>query len=291
MVANSDRTCPLTRRMLVAASALTLAFSLTAAAQTDSALSSSSNGQSYSSSAAYEAYFGNVAEAGGSSSVAPLASAAIASPKPQYGGSSNTPSYPNYESKWSHIAFIGGGGLSSPIGNATHGFETFGYNLTFGGGWSFTKNFGVLFEYQFNRLKVPGRTIALVGAQGGNINTHLFLFDPVYYYSLGPTTGIYATGGAGFSRKVTNFTDLVPSSFCYYICYPTYAPQTIASFSSTQMAADLGFGLYWKAFGEDSRAKLFAEARYVFVDSPKASKTQNGEGTEEIIPATFGIRF
>jgi hypothetical protein len=291
MVANCDRTCPLSRRLLVTLSAFAIGFSLTAAAQTSAASQISADAQSYSSSSAYLASLSTDDLLGGSSSTTPMASAAAsASPSPQYGGRSNS-RYPNYEGKWSHIAFVGGGGFTAPVGNATHGFETWGYNFDVGGGWNFTKKFGVLFEYQFNKNKIPGSTIALVGAQGGNINTHLFLFDPVYYFPVHKTTGGYVTGGVGFSRKVTNFTDIQTGEVCYYFCYYENVPVTVYNFTSTQLAADAGVGMYWKAFGPDSNVKLFAEARYIFVDSPSATKTSDGEGTEGIIPVTFGIRF
>ena len=287
MVANCDASFPRLRRLLIAVSALVVGFSLPAAAQTSTTPEDSSSGSSFSSSN-IQALLSPDAFLGGTPSASPKPYA-VASP--QYGGNRQRyPQYPGYESKGSHIAFIGGAGFTAPIGNDTHGYETWGYNFTAGGGWNFTKKVGLLFEYQFNKNKIPGSTIAQVGAQGGNINTHLFLFDGVYYMSH-RTNGAYITGGAGFSRKVTNFTDLQQSSICYFFCYYVTQPVTIYNFSSTQAAVDLGLGLYWKAFGQDSNGKLFVEARYVFVDSPKATKTSDGEGTEEIIPVTVGIRF
>lgn len=286
MVANCNASCPRLRRLLIAVSALVVGFSLSATAQT-STTPDSANDSNFSSSN-IQALLSPDAFLGGTPSALPK-SYGLASP--QYGGNRQKyPQYPGYESKTSHIAFIGGAGFTAPIGNAGHGYETWGYNFTVGGGWNFSKKFGALFEYQFNKNKIPGKTIAAVGAQGGNINTHLFLFDGVYYMSR-RTTGAYVTGGAGFSRKVTNFTDISQASVCYFFCYYVSQPVTVFNFSSTQAAADLGLGLYWKAFGQDSSGKLFVEARYVFVDSPKATKTTNGEGTEEIIPVTVGIRF
>jgi hypothetical protein len=37
--------------------------------------------------------------------------------------------------------------------------------------------------------------------------------------------------------------------------------------------------------------KLFAEARYLWVNSPRSSPTQIGSGTISMIPVTFGVRF
>lgn len=305
MVATGQSNSNITRRFLAVASAIALGFSLSAAAQTASSTESTASAQSdFSSSAlpaadssgsalpdssSYMAYLNPDGLLGGKSLSALHPAYALASP--QY-GNHRYPQYPSYQSKWSHIAFVAGGGFTAPIGNATHGYDTWGYNLTFGGGWNFTKKFGVLFEYQFNRNKIPGATISAVGAQGGNINSHLFLFNGIYYPWSKGKTGIYLLGGAGPSRKVTNFTDLVPQQFCYYyFCSYGYAPVTVANFSSTQLAADAGIGLYWKAFGQDSNGKLFMEARYVFVNSPRATSTTNGEGTEELIPVTFGVRW
>ena len=286
MVANCDRTCPLSRRMMAVATALAIGFSLSAAAQTAPASKISADAQSYSSSAAYQVDLNSSDALLGAAPAGPVANAS-----PQYGGHSNYPSYNSNSGTWSHIAFVGGVGATAPIGNDTNGYETWGYNFDVGGGWNFSKNFGVLFEYIFNKNKIPGATIAEVGAQGGNINSHLFLFDPVYYFALHNSLGAYVTGGAGFSRKVTNFTDLEETEECYYFCYYGAASETVANFSSTQGAFDIGLGGYWKAFGRDSNAKLFAEARYVWVDSPKPTPTTNGEGTEGLIPVTFGIRF
>lgn len=289
MVANCDRNGRLMRRILIAASALAIGFSLNAAAQTTSTSASSTGAQAYSSSADYQASLSTDGLFGSSLSALPK-STAYASP--QYGGGGQRyPQYPNYSGKWSHIAIVAGGGFSAPLGNDTHGYETWGYNLDFGGGWNFTKKFGVLFEYQFDRMKIPGTTLANAGVQGGNINSHLFLFDPIYYFYSAGKSGAYITGGGGFSRKVTNFTDLEEGEECYYFCYYVTEPETVASFSSTQGAFDAGLGFAWKAFGQDSRAKLFVESRYIWVDSPKPTKTAEGEGTEEIIPVTFGLRF
>lgn len=216
----------------------------------------------------------------------------------QYGQQNNR--YPYYQSKWSHLAFEVGGGLTSPIGraangtaNAPNGFETYGYNFTVGGGWNFNKRFGVLLEYQFNKNKIPGKTLAAAGFPGGNINTHSLIVEPVVYQPITPTIGVYGLAGTGFYRKVTNFTAPIPGTICsyYYFCYQGYTNQTVYNFSSVQAGFDVGGGLYWKAFGEDSNAKLYTEVRYKWVNSPKASSTQSGEGTEELIPLTIGVRW
>ncbi|MGB9147594.1 MAG: hypothetical protein WCC14_17340 [Acidobacteriaceae bacterium] len=308
MVAKCNRTCPLSRRMLIAASALAVGFSLSAAAQTANAPAPAAQAQSYSSSSSpYLAFLSSDALPTGSFSAAPTAS-----PSPQY-GNNRYPSYPNYTSSWSHIAIEAGAGFTAPIGNDTHPYEspgwnvneTWGYNINVGGGWNFTKHFGALLEYTFDKQKIPGATLSTIYAQanddgadltyplGGNVNTWSLTVDPIYYLPVTHKSGVYVTGGGGFYRKVANFTEPELEEECYYYyCGYGYGNATAAHSSSNQGGINAGLGIYWKAFGADSNAKFYAETRYVWVDSPVASNSDPfGGGTEGLVPVTFGIRF
>jgi len=234
-----------------------------------------------------------------------LAAAPKASASAQYGqyGRRTNNRYPYYRNRWSHLAFEIGAGPTAPIGNAARdGWETWGYNVTAGVGWNFSKYLGALVEYQFNRMKIPGSTLtalAIINATGtpigGNINTWSLTLDPIIYLPASHSMGAYITGGGGFYRKVTNFTEPVLSTQCdpyYFYCYQGYVPVTVAHSSSNQAGANLGLGLYWKVFGPESNAKLYTEARYVWVNSPLASVSDPyGSGTEGFIPVTIGLRF
>ncbi len=250
-------------------------------------LSAKAQTHSYSSSADYKTLWGDEDIDGAS-----LASSAAPSGSPQYGQSTGN-GYPTYESRWSRVAFEAGGGFTAPIGN-DQPFVTWGYNFTLGAGWNFSKKFGALLEYQFNRNKIPGATLAAVGAPGGNVNTWSLTIDPIYQYATLGNWGGYVTGGGGFYRKVTNYTSPQPveySDYFYGYCGYEYQNTTIGHFSSNQGGLNIGTGITWRIFGPDSRARLYAEARYVWVDSPHGSPTQQGTGTEELIPVTIGIRF
>lgn len=279
----------LLHRLAVAASVMAISvLPFTAHAEPGTTPGTTANrGQSYSSSTAWRSTLASFNYDG-----TPSGKASGEGRFGQYGQQNNK--YPYYQSKWSHLAFEVGGGLTSPIGRAaTKNYETYGYNFTIGGGWNFNKRFGVLLEYQFNKNKIPGKTLASAGFPGGNINTHSIIVEPVVYQPITPTIGVYGLAGTGFYRKVTNFTAPLQGTVCsyYYFCYSGYTNQTVDNFSSVQAGFDVGGGLYWKAFGEDSNAKLYAEVRYKWVNSPKASATQSGEGTEELIPMTIGVRW
>jgi hypothetical protein len=285
----------LMRRIAIAASVLAFAAaSYPALAQTDSTTADS--GHAYSSSSDWKAYLDSDG-ADGSPTPSPA-------PKPggQYGQSNNR--YPGYESRWSHLAIVAGAGFTAPLGNTTHGGvnypdsvgETYGYNIKAGAGWNFTKRFGALLEYNFNRDKIPGSTLTLLSNGsgldtpiGGNVNTWSLTINPIIYLPVTKKAGGYVTGGGGFYRKVTNFT--VPQLECsFFECFGV--PTTVAHSSSNQGGLNFGVGAYWKAFGEDSNAKLFTEVRYVWVDSPVASNSDPfGSGTSSLLPVTFGIRF
>lgn len=306
MVANCDRNCPLLRRVVIAASAFAIGFSLNAAAQTASTADSTSGTQSYSSSS----YLSTDALLGGSSFGDP---AEGASASPQYGGGRRSSSYPSYEGRMSHIAFEGGVGFSVPIGNDTHFSttslnngdlspdESWGYAVNIGAGWNFTKKFGTLLEYQFLRQGMGNDFLTALNAEsgtsgsgtsiGGNVNTWSLTVDPVYYLPFSHKSGAYVTGGGGFYRKVSNFTEPVEECDPYYGCYDVTG--TVAHFSSNQGGLNGGVGFYHKVFGEESNGKFFAEVRYVWVNSPvaSASNSYQGSGTEGLIPVTFGIRF
>ena len=315
MVANCDRTCPLPRRMLIAASALALGLSLTAAAQTSSSPDTSASAApsfsnfSSSSSSSLQAYLGSDGLLTSAGSASPNASASpTASPSPQYGGQ-HTQQYPGYESRWSHIAAEVGVGFTIPVGPTTSFSQTalnngdlspsegIGFNINAGGGWMFTKRIGVLIEYTFDKQGIPGDYLNALatanglgsGGLGGNINTWDLALEPIIYQPFSHKSGAYVTGGGGFYRKVTNFTEPVES--CYYYCISQ--AETVDHFSSNQGGANLGIGFYRKFLGEDSNAKFFAEVRYVWVNSPKAntSNFDQGSGTEELIPVSFGSRF
>jgi hypothetical protein len=200
--------------------------------------------------------------------------------------------YPRYgQPGFHHLAIEAGAGFVSPIGN-TKNTQTTGWNIKLGGGWNFSHRFGVLAEYEFNRTGIPNSVLAASGAPQGNVHIWGLTLDPVYYYKTTGAWGGYVTGGGGFYRKLTSFTEPVFLGIgCdfYGYCYPQYANVTLNHFSSNQGGVNIGTGLTHNI--GDGGAKIYAEARYLFVDSPKPTATAFGSGTVSMIPVTFGIRF
>jgi hypothetical protein len=199
----------------------------------------------------------------------------------------------------SRLAFVAGGGLNAPTEDSSP-YITWGGNFTVGAGQHLTKNLTLLAEYQFIDDKLPGRIIAETGATGGNAHIWSLTLAPVWDFNPKGHNSIYVTGGGGFYRKVTNFTDPQPALYCtYYYCGTVYQNVVVGHFSSNQGGWNIGAG-YAHRFGgtySDSKMQLFAEARYLDIMTPEVNSSPNGLGTTflgadtKIIPITFGVRF
>jgi Outer membrane protein beta-barrel domain len=194
----------------------------------------------------------------------------------------NKPRAANY-SRWT---FVTGAGFNAPIGNDIP-YITWGGNFTVGGGYRFSQRFSVLGEYQFIFDKLPGAFVAAGGGQNGNAHIQSITAAPVLDLFPNKLTSVYLVGGGGWYYKSTNFTVQV---CCDFYGYPVNV--TTNSFSSNQWGGSLGFGISHRLGGVygDGTMKLFAEARYLFINTPPISEP-NGLGTTGLIPVTLGVRF
>lgn len=193
-----------------------------------------------------------------------------------------------------------GGGFNAPTSDSTP-YVTWGGNFTVGAGYNFTPRFALLAEYQFIDAKLPANMISQAYTDGGNTHIWSFGLEPVV--SLFPKAhhDVYITGGGGFYRKMTNFTDPALALYCdYYYCGYGTTNAVVGHYSSNQGGVNIGAGYQYRIGGpySNSRMKLFAEARYLHIFSPAGTYYPTytdtpvtvGEGTT-MIPVTFGIRW
>ena len=195
-----------------------------------------------------------------------------------------------------NLVFEAGGGFNAPQSSSI----TYGGQFTLGGGLRFNKYLSGLIEYQFMDDKLPGGLIAETGATGGSAHIWSFTFDPVVDLMPKATNGVYVTGGGGFYRKVTSFTDPEESEFCeFYGCGTIVENEVVGHFSSNQGGFNVGAGFEHRVGGGygDSHTKLFVEARYMELFSPASVSNPNGLGTTAVaadtkmIPVSVGVRF
>jgi hypothetical protein len=207
-------------------------------------------------------------------------------------GGYNRQTYHHNDTLTDHLAIEAGGGFNVPSGN-TGTWQNVGYSVILGGGWMFTDRIGVLAEYNFNGANIPQNTLTEIGEPNGNVHVWSLTLDPVIYYKTSGRIGGYVTGGGGFYRKLTTFTEPVyAGDYCsyFYGCYPVYENETLSHFSSNQGGLNFGTGVTFKP-NTDGKLKLYAEARYVWVDSPKSTASGIGTGTVGMFPVTFGFRW
>jgi hypothetical protein len=219
--------------------------------------------------------------------------ASPAAPSPAAGAAGQDSSYGYHDkSITSHLTFEGGAGANAPIGNDLQ-FITWGANFTGGVGYRFNKRLSSLIEYQFLDNKIPGALAADVGTQGGHVHIWSLTADPVFDLFPSKKNSVYVTGGGGFYRKVTSFTDAEEVEECYYFCEDYTENVVVAHFSSNQLGANAGIGIthsLGSADMGDSKLKVYAEARYLWLATPKYVQGTEVGGTE-LIPVTIGLRW
>ncbi len=79
---------------------------------------------------------------------------------------------------------------------------------------------------------------------------------------------------------------------CYYFCGIGVENVVVSHFSSNQGGLNFGLGLSHRLGGTygDGKMKVYAEARYLFLNTPSLGET-NGLGTTELLPVTIGLRW
>jgi hypothetical protein len=185
-----------------------------------------------------------------------------------------------------HLAIEAGVGFNVPAGN-TGTWQTVGYSINLGGGWMFNDRIGVLAEYTFNHANIPQSTLTEVGEPNGNVHVWSLGLEPIIYYKTGGRIGGYVTGGGGFYRKLTTFTEPIEEETFFGFEQQNV---TLSHFSSNQGGVNIGTGVTFKP-NADGKAKFYAEVRYLWVDAPATSGNTFGTGTVGTFPVTFGFRW
>lgn len=256
---------------------------------------------------------------------APIDFLAAAGIQPPPRGSYNRPRYrggntnPDGSNKY---AFIAGVGLTLPTGDFDNQV-TPSYSVQFGGGRNFNKIFGLLVQFDWDNFGFQGSTLAnqeaiynspevfgagAVSGLDGTSHIWSFTLNPVINIPTNGSLGAYVVGGVGFYHKTANFT--VPAvgegEDAFGDIFQFEANETIDKYTSNAPGFNGGFGLTYK-MSQFSNERLYAEVRYVYVDSQqKAGYTLANIGSatatstnfypansnhSTYIPVKFGIRF
>jgi hypothetical protein len=233
--------------------------------------------------------------------------------RPRYrGGNTNEDGSEKY-------TFFVGAGFGQPLGNTYHYF-TPNYGFQVGGGRNFSKHFGTMIQFDYDHFDLNKRTLgnqayiytgdAVASDNGIDATNHIWSFsvDPTYTFYSGEGLGAYVVAGVGFYHKVTDFTAPQTGFYCdgYSYCGDVQYQGTFDQYVSNAVGFNGGFGLTYK-FSRFSNERLYAEARYVFIDNSQRygytaanvnTTTYNGynafpanSNRTTYLPIKFGIRF
>jgi len=225
--------------------------------------------------------------------------AAPAPAKPEGGAQYDNKSGRTGQGWKDRLALEFGGGFNTPVSDTSSDLNT-GYQFNVGGGLHFSHGIALLAEYQFINDGLPSALVTEAGANSGNAHIWSFTLDPVIDLMPKHATSVYVTGGGGFYRKVTNFSNPQPVQYCtYFYCGVGYQNQVVGHFSSNQGGWNVGGGLSHRFAGMygDGKMAVFAEVRYLDVMTPAVTTSPNGLGVTSVgagtklIPISFGLRF
>ena len=234
--------------------------------------------------------------------------------RPRYrGGNTNGDGSEKY-------TFFAGAGFGQPVGNTYHYF-TPNYGFQVGGGRNFSKHFGTMIQFDYDHFDLNKRTLgnqayiysgdAVASDNGIDASNHIWSFtiDPTYTFYSGEGLGAYVVAGVGFYHKVTDFSAPQQGFYCdpyYGICSTVEYQGTFDQYVSNAVGFNGGLGLTYK-FSRFSNERLYAEARYVFIDNSQrngytvanlATTTYNGynyfpanSNRTTYVPIKLGIRF
>jgi hypothetical protein len=236
-------------------------------------------------------------------------------PRRRYGRPNYADSHTNADGS-NKFAFMVGGGLATPVQD-TGKYLTPNFSFQVGAGRNWSKKFGVLVQFDYNKFGFQGSTLAnqenlyntfctpFEAAAGactpitgldGTSHVWSFTLDPTYTFYSGDSYGAYLVAGVGFYHKTANF--FVPSTqeaCSFYGCFDYSANETVDDYSSNAPGFNGGFGMTYKP-SRFAGERFYVEARYVFVDnSNRAESATNlyppNANQTYYFPVTLGLRF
>ena len=189
---------------------------------------------------------------------------------------------------WNRLDFSAGAGFSTPTDAAGRNLNT-GWNLDFRGGYNVNRHFAADLDVGYRYWDLNSAALAVFAEPGGHVSVWSFAFQPmIRMLPRRSAANAYITAGAGIDYRNLTLTrpSTVTTIVCdpFFGCFPAIVPadQVVASFSTAKPGFNAGGGFEVR-LGQ-SRARVFAEARY------QRMFTTHGEDLT-YVPVTFGLRW
>jgi len=183
------------------------------------------------------------------------------------------------------FTFNAGAGFTTPVHSTGSSLDT-GWNVRGGVGYNFLPWIGANLDFGFDSMGINSTTLGSFGVGGGTVRVFSTTFDPIIHVAPHHKVDVYVTGGGGYFREETQFTNpaVVTGVFGnpFFGFYPgSYtANVVVGSYSVNKPGLDGGMGI---EFGSKWGGHFFAEARFVRVFSGAGFHT-------DYVPVTFGFR-
>ena len=200
----------------------------------------------------------------------------------------STISHPAVAQVWDKLNISAGAGFSSPVQSAGNSLNT-GWNLDFRGGYNAGRHLDADLDFNYSHFGLTSAALKRFGEPDGSVSVWSLTFQPaLHLLPRRSAANAYATAGFGiFDRNLTLTQPTVLTTIVcdpFFGCFPVSygANQIVATFSTVKPGFNTGAGLEFRL--HDTRAKLFAEARY------QRMFTTHGNDLS-YVPVTFGIRW
>lgn len=189
--------------------------------------------------------------------------------------------------EWGWLAGKVGAGYTQPVGEINSRING-GVNLNGGLGVNLGPYLSVMGEYTYMNNNLSDGFKQRNSIPGGSLRIHSFTINPVLRLAGDRAVSPYITGGYGWYRRTVEITEPTTAQVTIFdpfwgVFYPALVPanQVVGFYTVDKGGWNAGAGFDFK-FG-NSRAKLFAEARYHRIATRPV--------VTEVMPITVGVRW
>ena len=187
---------------------------------------------------------------------------------------------------YSKFNFVIGDGPGFPLGDMSSFADTGGHFLV-GGGFNFSKIFGLDTEFMWHDLPINSATRQLLQTPGATARQYSVTVNPIVHLPFASKLGAYVIGGIGWYHRSGETTTPGTGVVCdpywswWYGCAIGSVDFVTGSRSADAFGGNIGGGLTFR-LGE-SHAKIFTEVRYHHAGYDRVSTN--------LLPLSFGIRW
>jgi opacity protein-like surface antigen len=188
------------------------------------------------------------------------------------------------------FAFNVGGGIDETL-MSTHKNLAGGWNVQAGLGYNFTPHLGIMFETEYDRLRITDTALNTLGTPqafpGGKVRSESVTLNPTWHFHPRGSWDVYVMGGGGAYQRLQQLSAPIVATATGTNAFfgfntPGYPASGInLDYTVNKPGVDVAAGISWKV---KWNFKAYAEVRYnhVFMGSL---------GHMDYVPVSIGVRW